>query len=117
MNDDFDATRTKPSYFVFLGTKVSVKSYADMLIKFMDILYDLDNATLNKLANENYKLPNATRVYITNDSSVLRKSAELQETGIYVEINLSANNIISFMKNLLDIYELDFAELIISVEK
>ena len=117
MNDDFDASGTKPAYFVFLGTKINVRSYADMLIKFMDMLYDLDNTTLNKLANENYKIPNATKVYITNDSSILRKSAELQETGIYFETNLSANNIITFVKNLLDIYELDFAELILSIEK
>lgn len=124
MNDDFDATRTKPSYFVFLGTKVNVKSYADMLTKFIEMLYDLDSSILNDLAKENYKIPNASRIYISNDSAKLnstmlnkREPAELKDTGIYFQTNLSANNIIAFIKNLLDIYELDFAELILSVEK
>ena len=121
MNDDFDASGTKPSYFVFLGIKINVKSFADMLVKFMERLYDLDSEILENLAKNNYKITNATRTYITNNEELIKNNrgtpTELRDTGIFFEKNFSANNIIVFIKHLLEEYELDFSEFILAVEK
>lgn len=59
------------------------------------------------LATNNYSIPNATRTYITNDKRQLRKEKQIGNSGIYYETNLSANNIISFIKDLLLKMELD----------
>lgn len=117
IGENFDATGTKPKSCIFFGNTFNVSSYSDMLSKIMEILYDLDNETVVELANSNYKLASASRSYITNDCERLRKAVEIYETGIFFETNLSANNIMSFLKSLLDVFELDYSELVISIDK
>ncbi len=115
LSEDFDLSGTKPSYFILMGIRINVKSYSEMLSKIITTLYDLDNSLLEALAKDNYKLPNATRTYITNNQSLLRKPTEIEESGIYFENNLNSNNIITFLKNLFELYELDYSELLFSV--
>ena len=43
VGENFDATGTKPKSCIFIGTTISVSSYADMLSKIMESFYDLDN--------------------------------------------------------------------------
>lgn len=113
IGDDFDATNTKPKMCILCGTSLSVASYADMLSKVIETLYDLDNEVMNDLAINNYVLPGASRVYITKNRSLLRRAVEVYESGIFFEVNLSANNIISFIKALLDNYDLDDTDLVL----
>lgn len=115
MNDDFDPTGTKPIYFILLGVQIPVKSYFDFLSQLMEKLYDLDDAILERLAKENYKIPHAAKTYISNNDNLLRKPSEIYETGIFYESNLSAKNIIVFAKYLLDEYDIEPGELIISI--
>lgn len=68
---------------------------------------------MNNLAIGNYVLPRASKSYITKNSSLLRRAVEIGESGIFFESNLSANNIISFIRGLLDVYGLEYNELII----
>lgn len=116
IGENFDATGTKPKSCIFLGNSFNVSSYADMLEKVINLLYDLDPKTIEELANSSYKIPNATRAYITNDVNILRKSSEIQESGIFFETNLSANNIVTFLKHLLDIFELEHTELMLFID-
>lgn len=113
IGDDFDATGTKPKMCILCGESLTVANYADMLSKVMETLYELDGDIMNNLAFNNYILPGATRIYITKNRSLLRRASEIYESGIYFEVNLSANNIISFIKAMLDSYELDYADLVI----
>ena len=78
-----------------------------MLTKFISVAYDLDTDLMTDLASQNYSIPNATRVYITNDERKLRKAKQIDNSGIYYEANLSANNIVSFIKDLLSKMNLD----------
>lgn len=116
IGENFDATGTKPKSCILLGNSFNVSSYADMLEKVVNLLYELDPKIIEELANNNYKIPNATRVYITNDITLLRKASEIKESGIYFETNLSANNIVTFLKSLLDILELEYAELMLFID-
>lgn len=107
VNSEFDFANTKPSEFVFVGEHTKVSSWADLLAKTMSTAFDLDSETINDLAQTNYSIPYATRVYISNDERKFRKPKQIDNSGIYYEANLSANNIISFIKDLLTKMQLD----------
>ena len=107
VNSGMDFSDTKPDGFAFVGEYTKVTSWADLLTKFISVVYDLDTDLMTDLASNNYPIPNATRVYITNDKRKLRKAKQIDNSGIYYEANLSANNIISFIKDLLSKMNLD----------
>lgn len=107
VNSGMDFSDTKPDGFAFVGEYTKVTSWADLLTKFINVAYDLDTDLMTDLALNNYSIPNATRVYITNDERKLRKAKQIDNCGIYYEANLSANNIISFIKDLLSKMNLD----------
>lgn len=102
VNSGLDFSNTKPEGFVFVGEYTKVSSWIDLLTKFISIAYDLNVDAFSDLAESNYSLPNADRTYISNDERKFRKAKQIDNSGIYFETNLSANNIISFIKNLLD---------------
>lgn len=107
VNSGMDFSDTKPDGFAFVGEYTKVTSWADLLTKFISVAYDLDTDLMTDLATNNYSIPNATRVYITNDERKLRKAKQIDNSGIYYEANLSANNIVSFIKDLLSKMNLD----------
>lgn len=108
VNSGIDFSDTKPNCFYFVGEFTKVKSWVELLTKFIGIAYDLNTELFNDLAKNDYSIPNASRVYITNDERKLRKSKQIDKSGIYYEVNLSANNIISFIKDLLLKMNLDY---------
>lgn len=116
IGDDFDATGTKPKMCILCGESLTVTSYAEMLSKVMETLYEIDDNIMNDLAMNNFILPNATKIYITKNSSLLRKPYEIYESGIFFESNLSANNIISFIRAVLDAYGLDYTDFLICLD-
>ncbi len=114
VDSDIDFSNSKPDGFTFIGEYSKVTSWVDMLSKFLNLAYDLDSVSITDLANKNYSISSATNVYISNDSRKLRKSKQINNTGIYYETNLSSNNTISFIKNLiiemkLDLDDFDFS--------
>lgn len=94
-------SNTKPEGFSLAGEYVKVLSWVDLLAKFINIAYDLDTETWRDLAAKDYSIPNADRIYISNDERKLRKAKQIDNSGIYYETHLSANNVISFIKDLL----------------
>lgn len=107
VNSNYDFTKTKPSEMIFDGEHTKVSSWSDLLVKIMNTAFDLDAGTITYLAKNNYSIPNATRVYISNDNRKIRRPKQIGNSGIYFETNLSANNIISFIKDLLEKMQLD----------
>lgn len=101
VNSGMDFSDTKPDGFAFVGEYTKVTSWADLLTKFISVAYDLNTDLMTDLAANNYSIPAAKRVYITNDERQLRKAKQIDNSGIYYEANLSANNIASFIKGLL----------------
>lgn len=101
VNSNIDLSNTKPEGFSLVGEYTKVSSWVDLLVQFISIAYDLDSDTLSDLASKDYSIPNADRTYISNDERKLRKAKQIENTGIFFEINLSSNNIISFIKDLL----------------
>lgn len=112
-----DFSNTKPDAFSFVGEFNKVTNWVDLLTKFIDIAYDLDNNLFIDLAKQNYSIPNATRVYISNDERQFRRAKQIEKSGIYFEINLSANNILSFIKDLLQKMNLDLGDFSFSLSE
>lgn len=117
VNSDIDLSNTKPGGFSFIGEYTAVSSWVDLLTKFIDIVYDLDGDLLNELATKNYSISNADRVYISNDERMLRKGRQINKTGIFFESNLSSNNILSFIRDLLSKMDLDSDEFSFSLSE
>lgn len=113
IGEDFDASGTKPTSFIFLGGNSKVSSYADLLSQMMQLFYEWDSELFENLARRNYQITQSSRTYITTDNSLLRKPGQIKDTDIYFETNLSANNIISFIRKIMEEYQFDMDELII----
>lgn len=117
VNSGIDFSNTKPEGFSFVGEYTKVASWADLLAKFISLVYDLDTEMLNELAKSDYSIPNADRTYISNDERKLRKAKQVDNSGIFYETNLSANNIISFIKDLLSNMNLDIDDFSFSLSE
>lgn len=107
VDSTIDFSNSKPNIFWFVGEYTKVTSWVDLLVKFINLAYELDTDLFKVLAVNDYSIPNASRIYISNDERKFRKAKQIENSGIYFEINLSANNIISFIKHLLLKMDLD----------
>jgi len=107
LDSGLNLTNTKPDSFTFVGEYTKVSSWAEVLAKFMSVAYELDTPLLSDLAAKNYIIPNASNVYISNDKRKMRKAKEIDRSGIFYESNLSANTIISFIRDILLQMELE----------
>lgn len=117
VNSGIDFSNTKPDGFSFVGEYTKVSSWADLLAKFISLTYDLDTEMLSDLAASNYSIPNADRTYISNDERKFRKAKQVDNSGIFFETNLSSNNIISFIKDLLSKMNLDIDDFSFSLSE
>lgn len=106
--DDFETlTYTKPTAFSFCGENFNVDSYADMTHKVFELLALMDLNKLSELAKQKYKATSSDRIYISYEQSNLKTAKEIKNTGIYVEVSLSAKGHINFLQNVLEIFGFD----------
>jgi predicted type IV restriction endonuclease len=88
------------SAFVFSGTQHRVRSYKDLLMSMCDILIEKHGSELDKVLN----IRGRKRPYFTRNSNELRIPLEVNETGIFVETNLSANSIVKLCTDMLALF-------------
>jgi len=117
VNSNINFSNTKPDGFSFVGEYIRVSNWVDLLTKFINLAYDLDTDILSELAINDYSIPSATRIYLSNDERKLRKAKQVDNSGIFFETNLSSNNIISFIKNLLSEMNLDIDDFSFSLSE
>ena len=80
LDSGINLTNTKPEGFSFVGEYTKVCSWAEVLSKFMAVAYDLDTELFLDLASNNYSIPNAVNVYISNDKRKFRKGREIYKS-------------------------------------
>jgi len=83
--------------FSFKGKKYHVSSWKEMLIKICNLMLFAHRDRFDKVLS----LVGRKRPYFTKDPNKLRASQKINDTDIYVEINLSANSIVKLSKNIL----------------
>lgn len=111
--DDIYFTNAKLVAFSFLGEKIKVNKWSTLLKEFMENSYYIDSELFKELANKEYKIKKASKIYISNDNSKLRKAVEIGKTGIFFETNLSANNIVTFIKEIVEVMNLEMEDIIL----
>lgn len=107
VDDICDYTGKKPINFIFMGENVEVSSAKEMLIKFSEFLYILDQDKLQKMALANWKSSSATTPLLSNDTTKLRAPAELKNSGIFIECNRSFNDIVRSIGHLIKEFNID----------
>ena len=65
VNSDYDFSNTKPEEIIFVGEHTKVTSWADLLAKTMSTAYDLDADTITELADGDYSIPGASKIYVS----------------------------------------------------
>ena len=86
--------------FTFMGSRYTVRSWKDMLIKIIYLLLERHKEQFDKVLT----LRGRKRPYFTKNPNELRSPERIKSTGIYVETNLSANQIAKLSKNLIILF-------------
>ena len=98
---------TKPVSFTFEGEKVHVSNYIQLLFKTSELLYSMDSRILEMMAKKEVGISDTSRVYVTYEQEHLRRGRPVGDSGIFLETNLSAKDILKFIKRLIDKYAMD----------
>lgn len=116
VDDGRSVTGTNVISFNFMGTTRDVSNYSDLLISVMELLDFMDSEKTKELAQKQYKSPYGKKPLIACDSSLLRTPKEIKDTGIFVEANRSADDIIYFLKLMFNEYGISYDDFIFYID-
>ena len=102
----------KVSSFTFNNKTYEVRFWRDVLIRISEILFQTHRSDFNQVLS----LVGRKRPYYTKDKSLLRVPQIIEGTNIYVETNLSANNIIELCHDIIGIFGYSKSDLKISAD-
>lgn len=105
-----DATYKTVNYFEFLGERVNVSSYAEMVRSIAQILYDMDNSIIDDMAKKHEPLPEWTTPAFSYEEDGVRNPFKLRNCNIYISTGYSASACIFFIRGLMKKYEFDISE-------
>ena len=105
-----DATYKTVNYFEFLGERVNVSSFAEMVRSIAQILYDMDNSIIDDMAKKHEPLPEWTTPAFSYEEDGVRNPFKLRNCNIYISTGYSASACICFIRSLMKKYEFDISE-------
>lgn len=105
-----DATYKTVNYFEFLGERVNVSSFAEMVRSIAQILYDMDNSIIDDMAKKHEPLPEWTTSAFSYEEDGVRNPFKLRNCNIYISTGYSASACIFFIRGLMKKYEFDISE-------
>ncbi len=97
--------------FSFKGRNYEVSSWKDMLVTLVHILYDLHRKDFGKILT----LRGRKRSYFSRNPQELRRPLRIRDSDIYMETNLSANQIVKISTELLKLFGYNEKELEIKI--
>jgi predicted type IV restriction endonuclease len=97
------------SSFYFSGSRYEVRSWKGMLIKLCDIMYSRHKAEFDKVLG----IVGTKRPLFTKEKNKLRNPEMFKDTGIYVETNVSSNQVVSICFQVLALFGYASSDLII----
>lgn len=105
-----DATYKTVNYFEFLGERVNVSSFAEMVRSIAQILYEMDNSIIDDMAKKHEPLPEWTTPAFSYEEDDVRNPFKLRNCNIYISTGYSASACIFFIRGLMKKYEFDISE-------
>ena len=93
-----DATYKTVNYFEFLGERVNVSSFAEMVRSIAQILYDMDNSIIDDMAKKHEPLPEWTTPAFSYEEDGVRNPFKLRNCNIYISTGYSASACIFFIE-------------------
>lgn len=105
-----DANYKTVNYFEFLGERVNVSSFAEMVRSIAQILYDMDNSIIDDMAKKHEPLPEWTTPAFSYEEDGVRNPFKLRNCNIYISTGYSASACIFFIRGLMKKYEFDISE-------
>lgn len=105
-----DAAYKTVNYFEFLGERVNVSSFAEMVRSIAQILYDMDNSIIDDMAKKHEPLPEWTTPAFSYEEDGVRNPFKLRNCNIYISTGYSASACIFFIRGLMKKYEFDISE-------
>lgn len=109
LNDSVNVTGTKPKKIKIDNEILIIKkrSWIECFIQFNNYLYSYDTQLFESFISDDDFQGREKRI-ITNQSELCRKAIKLNDnSNIYIESNLSANDILKYMKLISEKYELE----------
>lgn len=105
-----DATYKTVNYFEFLGERVNVSSFAEMVRSIAQILYEMDNSIIDDMAKKHEPLPEWTTPAFSYEEDGVRNPFKLRNCNIYISTGYSASACIFFIRGLMKKYEFYISE-------
>lgn len=100
-----DFTYKKPAAFAINGKKYYARKWQDLFIKTCEILVELNSEKFRAFTNDDM-IQGRTRKYFSFDGRDIKKPKKIKGTNVFVETNLSANNIRNIIVNMLERYNI-----------
>lgn len=112
-----DATYKTPNYYVLQGERVNVSNFAEMLRSVINRLYEQDSSIIEEMARNNEcPISWSSIVLFSYDKAVVSSEISYMIDGsdIHVSNGFSAKYIVTFIRALLEKYEIDQNDFIYS---
>lgn len=109
LNNNF--TYQKITHFKFINEIIRVKSWKELIIKFIERIYIKHPDNFDKITS----ITGKKRPYFTKNHQELRLPKKILNTEYYVETNLSANFIVSIIKDVLTTFSYKHNDLMIKI--
>ena len=96
INSDF--TGKSPNCISIEGSNIAISSWKELHIEVCNYLINKDGNKFVKISND---IMGRKRPYFTKEENELRAAYYLEKVKLYMEINLSVNNIMAIIKKLI----------------
>ena len=97
LDDDIDITGKKPLYFEIFNEKYNTKSWNDLYIQLIKLLINFDEKIAQLLLKDDDFSGKNRKIFSSTKDNEKGKQVEIKE-NYFVETNLSANAIMSYIK-------------------
>ncbi len=104
------ATFKDVNYYVLLGERVIVGSFAEMVRSVAKKLYERDSSVIERMARNLEMFSNWSIPVFSYDESKIHGKVKLQGTEIYISTGFPASDCVSFIKGMLNKYDLDIEQ-------
>ena len=109
-----DYKKLEPVSLKVFDNKIALNdfSYINLLVEFYHNIYENEKDKFLRIAENNYKLPKAKRIYISTDETLIKNKRNIEET-IFYETNFSSERILKIIFNLKNEMNLEDLEIIL----